>query len=278
MRRFDQLGVAARCPSTAYWDNTMKRFLAAAVLALLAVDAHAGNDAIWGTWYGVNLGQAGGTVAFSFFPDGTYFLNDHGIQALDPSGHPGIERGTYTWNAATGAFTVTTLVNGDGQWGFSDSSGVGTVHVVGNTLSNSDGSFVLTRVADPASAIVGGWYRSNQPNPGDIDVLDFLPNGTYLLGGDPPSSTFLEFGSYSWNPTTGAFQFHVIDTTDPNSGLNGETIPSIDVNGNTITLHNRNGDVTGLAVAAVPEPETWALMLAGIGVIGALGRRVRSAR
>jgi hypothetical protein len=137
---------------------------------------------------------------------------------------------------------------------------------------------MLTRVVDPASAIVGGWYRSNQPNAGDIDVLDFLPNGTYLLGGDPPSSTFLEFGSYSWNPTTGAFQFHVIDTTDPNSGLNGETIPSIDVNGNTITLHNRNGDVTGLAVAAVPEPETWALMLAGIGVIGALGRRVRSAR
>jgi hypothetical protein len=250
----------------------MRRFMTTIVLGFFALGAHA--DAIWGSWYGVNQGQAQGTVVFSFFPDGEYFLNDHGIQALDPTGQPGIERGTYTWNAATGAFTFNTLVNTDGQWGLSN-SGVNSVQIVGNTLTGTaaDGTFVLNRVVDPTSAIVGGWYARNMPNPGDLGVLNFLPNGTYLLGRDPASTSFLEFGTYSWNAQTGAFQFHVTDTTDPNSGFNGSTIPTILVNGNTITIDSSDGVTTGTAVAAIPEPETWALMLAGIGIVGALARR-----
>jgi len=248
------------------------RRLAIAILAFLALDAHA--STLWGSWYGVDLGQAGGTVVFSFFPNGEYFLNDQGIQALDPSGQPGIERGTYTWNETTGAFTFHTTVNTDGEWGLSD-GGPGTIHIAGNTLTatGAEGTFMLNRVVDPTSAIVNGWYRADSPNPGDLDVLDFLPNGTYLLGGDPPSSTFLEFGTYTWNPLTGAFEFHVTSTTDPDRGFNGSTIPTILVSGESITIESSDGTVTGLAVAAIPEPETWALMLAGIGLLGAASRR-----
>jgi hypothetical protein len=37
----------------------------------------------------------------------------------------------------------------------------------------------------------------------------------------------------------------------------------------------RPGDVLGGAVTPVPEPETWAMLLAGLGLLGALARRNR---
>lgn len=44
-----------------------------------------------------------------------------------------------------------------------------------------------------------------------------------------------------------------------------------------LTLDNFNSDafaIDHLAVAAVPEPQTYALMLAGLGIVGCLGRRM----
>ena len=40
---------------------------------------------------------------------------------------------------------------------------------------------------------------------------------------------------------------------------------------------SRYGLSGSLAVSAVPEPETWAMLLAGFGLIGAMARRRRSA-
>jgi hypothetical protein len=37
------------------------------------------------------------------------------------------------------------------------------------------------------------------------------------------------------------------------------------------------GGLTLTAVAAVPEPETYAMLLAGLGVIGAIARRRKAA-
>ena len=249
----------------------MRAFLVAAILSLMALDAHA--TAIWGTWYGSNQGQAQGTVVFSFFPNGEYFLNDHGNPALDPNGHPGIERGTYTWNETTGAFSSTTLVNGDGEWGLSD-GGPGQITIAGNTLTipGLDGG-VLTRLTDPTSAIIGGWYLRDGP---DLAVLDFLPNGTYMLGATGPN--FFEYGTYAWNPATGSFQSQVIETTKLDDGLSGAPISSVVVSGGRLVITASDGVFTLDNVAAVPEPETYALMLAGIGLIGAIARRKSAVR
>jgi hypothetical protein len=255
------------------------RFIITAILSFTAMTANA--DEIWGGWYGVGQGQAQGTLAFSFFPDGEYFLNDHGIRALDPTGQPGIERGTYTWNAATGAFSSITLVDTDGQWGLSNPSPTSpnptSITITGDTLTGSYGNVAivgLTRLTDANSPIVGSWYLANNPNAGNLTVITFLPNGTYLLGSDPPSTGDLEFGTYTWQKDTGAFSFQVIDTTNPNVGLNGSTISSIKVVNGGLVIASSDGTFDLANVAGpVPEPATYALMLAGLGMIAFAARR-----
>ena len=51
--------------------------------------------------------SGGGTdqIVFTFLCDATFLVVDKGDHAADPCGQSGLEWGTYTWNAATGAFT-----------------------------------------------------------------------------------------------------------------------------------------------------------------------------
>lgn len=246
------------------------RIVLCVLLSVFALNANAA--AIWGSWYGIDQGQAQGEVVFTFFPDGTYFLNDHGIHALDPTGQPGIERGTYAWNEATGAFSSVTTINTDGEWGLSNGTPP-TITVNGNTLTTSGGNF-FTRLSDPGSPLVGGWYLKDQPDAGNLAVLSFLPNGHYMVGSDPPATGDLEYGSYTWDQQTGAFGYTVIDTTDPNKGFNNAQVSAIVVSGNTLNIATADGPVAFTATPA-PEPETYALMLAGLLALGAMVRRPR---
>jgi hypothetical protein len=83
-------------------------------------------------------------------PNGKYMLADDDDPAHDINGHPGMERGTYTWDPLTGAFSATALVNTDGAWGFSHPDG-GTwagfvVQVTGNRLEASRDSHATFRI------------------------------------------------------------------------------------------------------------------------------------
>jgi len=83
----------------------------------------------------------------------------------------------------------------------------------------------------------------------------------------------LEYGTYSWNPQSGALQFHVVDTTDLQNGFNGTTVLTIDVSGDSILIHPIAGLLTGHGGGRRSRTRDLGLMLSGLGAIGRAARR-----
>jgi hypothetical protein len=107
-------------------------FSLVAISLLGSLPTHA--SPIVGGWYGTHLGQADSTAVITFLADGSYWMAEDGSSVLDPSGQDGMERGTYTWNPLTSAFSSTTLVDTSGQWGLSH-SGLTSIGISGDTMT-----------------------------------------------------------------------------------------------------------------------------------------------
>jgi len=204
--------------------------------------------AIVGSWYASAPGGGTDQIVFTFFSNGHFMVSDKGTTANDPSGSSGIEWGNYTWNPATGAFTTTFLSNTDGEWGMSH-AGTLTMAAAGNTLtlSGTEGSMPLTRLVPVPGSIVGSWY-AQYPNDGDLEnlVVTFLADGTYLVASEgappgPDARDGLEWGHYTWNPSTGAFTTTNEINTDGEWGFSDAAITNIQLAGNALTLTSNEG-------------------------------------
>jgi hypothetical protein len=116
---------------------------------------------IVGSW----LHESGDSIAVvTFLTDGTYVVAQDGAAA--GGGTPGIERGTYTWNAQTGAFTATTTLDTNEQWGFSHSVPA-FITVVGARMTVSDDpTAVFTRVRSGPAC-----QRKDNDGDGKADLL-----------------------------------------------------------------------------------------------------------
>ena len=159
-----------------------------------------------------------------FRHDGVYFhVQD------DPSA-PGMERGTFTWNKASSAFSATTLRDTNGESGLSHPAGATTLSVSGNTLTYTaagEGSATFSRVTNTASAIVGSWFI-----PGDPTTVTFLAGsisgnistGIYYSTEEEDDAPFgydgMERGTYTWNSSTKVL------TASATTDTNGDTGPS----------------------------------------------------
>ena len=109
-----------------------------------------------------------------------------------------------------------------------------------------------TFVATDTSGLVLGWLDANRTNNGGAHSYTVTVNGTsvgtYTSGFNGfVAETSAEFGVIAGQSYTVAF----------NGIANGDTTSFID----------------GVALTAVPEPASWALMLAGFGLIGVAARR-----
>lgn len=103
-----------------------------------------GANPLVGSWYipFPNAGEAKGPVVFAFLDNSNFIMVHDGDKAADPSGQPGIERGTYSWNQTTGAVVATVKVDTNGEWGLS-----------GSTPSDP---LIITVSSDGNTALFGG--------------------------------------------------------------------------------------------------------------------------
>lgn len=102
-----------------------------------------GANAIVGAWFDGDVTTTTNTNVIVFLADNTYFL------ATDQATSAGMERGTYTWNSGTGAFSATTIVDTNGTRGLSHSPFITNATISGSeiTLTDSAGPSVLNNVS-----------------------------------------------------------------------------------------------------------------------------------
>jgi hypothetical protein len=199
-------------------------------------------NTIVGAWYTTDSQQH--NIVITLFTNGDYVEAEDGTS--NPTGQSGMERGTYTWNAASGVITTTCpLVDTNGQWGLSHQS-LGTCSgsavsavVAGNTLTVDNGNQILslTRAIDATNPYVGSWsiITSQAHNV----VLTLFSSGRYVQTEDGVSDAIgqsgMERGTFSWNSSTGIFS---------------SNCPSVDTNGGWGLSHQNNGICFGLSGGA----------------------------
>ncbi len=218
----------------------MVRTLASLFMCVLAGAFFAGPlqaQSIVGAWYfGDTRSDDSGVVVF--LDSGHYFQIVNATPRDAPTGFDGFERGTYSWNPATGAFAATTLYNGDGDLGLSDLSGLAglTATVNGDTLRvELPGEVVTLNRVIGSSPIVGAWFKGNPAASNDSLLLVFLLDNTYYMAqADTPDAggqVGIEHGTYAWDRAS----FALTSSRSPS--------PYVDTNG-TWGLSDPGGPVT----------------------------------
>jgi Ca2+-binding RTX toxin-like protein len=226
-------------------------------------------EAIVGSWK-VGTGAVDDLIVITFLQDGTYLLVDDGDEAGDPTGHDGFERGTYTWDADTGALTFMTAVNRDGEWGLSTTASA-TVHtatltVVGNgaTLAFPDDPQLTAMTRIVGGGLIGSWYGYDAT--GEFAVT-YVSATKYVMvqegpNTDPSGHDGIEIGSYTWNSATGAFTSQANRDTNGDWGLAAGTGA---LNGTTATATLRAANGTGNGQANTLTGDGGANQLSGLG-------------
>lgn len=91
------------------------------------------------------------TLVLTILDDSNYMLGADDTPS--PSSGPGLERGTYTWDPASGAFTSTTVTDTNGTLGLNPLINSGTATVSGDTLTyvSNGGPIALLRIRPPGN-------------------------------------------------------------------------------------------------------------------------------
>jgi len=128
---------------------------------------------------------------------------------------------------------------------------------------------------------IGVLFNATEPGGDSVNVIDvtlkFYSSAGTLLGAIDGSQNFLNS-----NPGNGVAGFTFVVSADERAYVNG--LLSSGGSGTRLALESTITDFSGgpesyliynLGVAPIPEPETYALMLAGLGAVGFMAKRRR---
>ena len=208
----------------------------------------------------------------------------------------------YTLNEFTGAATFvaglsTSIVNSSLGYGIdfnpaADFSGAASLRFVssaGDNYAINANTGAVTVATSIAAGFSGVGYTNSTPNPTSAPAAPSL----YYINSN--SDTLSVATSAFNNPTinnVGSLGVDVLRANGFEVLANGTAYAGLNVDGSSLTsgiyrinlatgaatsVGTFNGTLSGLTVSAVPEPETYALMLAGLGIVGFMAKRRKSA-
>lgn len=256
------------------------------LVSLFAASPALAMQPIVGSWL---IDDPDGHILATFLEDGTYLV------ALDIDGdatHTGVEWGAYTWNSAPGPDygLITAIAQGDtnGDWGIAnDVDGPVKFAVSGDSATVSSPLaadplahvYSASRIPHIPGTIVGSWTIPGEP----VVSVNLFADGTYILGeagtADADGGPGIERGSYSWNPVTGEFTaFNVLTDTSGgwglwDSGSGTANALTVMVSGANTLLATNPGEPAFTLTAVVPEPSSYAMLLAGLGLTAMVVRQ-----
>ncbi|WP_236892994.1 hypothetical protein [Desulfoluna limicola] len=207
---------------------------------------HATDTSIVGSW--VFSEGPGMRNVLTFIDDTRYIIiHEHDDAPGDPEGQTAgsVEYGNYTWDTATGDFSVTLIDESDGWGGLYDKgSSVTSAAVLNNTLTlhvaEGDGGVDVnfTRVPAPADSLEGAYILAAANDADDIHVLTFLSESEYVIAhtkndafyqGESAQALSGEFGTYTYIGLSFEVQSATVDS-DGEGGLYNATAPEDQAN------------------------------------------------
>lgn len=167
-------------------------------------------------------------------------VSDYCYDGFAAGGNPAC--GTGAWGTAGGV-----IRSGSGAWG-------GTTTPAGNYYGMHQGGQVLSQtvVATSNGALALTWIDANRTNNGGLHSYTATVNGASL-------------GSY-----TSAFGAFAAKSGTRFNGVSGQSY-TIAFNG--VAAGDTTSFIDRVGLAVVPEPKTWALLVAGFALVGFAMRR-----
>jgi PEP-CTERM motif len=191
----------------------------------------------------------------------------------------GVASGATSWGAPTvGSLAVANLSAGGTADGLASYRSFGS-QVIQFTLTP------YTQLSASATAVVNGQISQGYSLPAVVNAHGYTPwNAEVFFASAQMSLSQNAPGTAGWDGVSTGFTQWIEYDPVTGTALDRSNSPTSTPSPLTLTFSNHSAQdlqlyfvgtaqVWGQGIAAVPEPETYALMLAGIGLVGAMARR-----